>query len=198
LYNASENIESLTGREINMATTTNYRKFFDQTLSGSNLFRLSLLILLVVLPACGKEAATPSPVVAQEQPTALMAQPAAGAALPAGALGPFFPQSGSGFMVEPVQEQPGYAEASLKMELTEVARLSIRDTAQDPATVAAFNNSAAQVGGYPMLETGTGGTAILVGNRFLVGVQAVAPDFAQTDREYWLQQFNLAGLAGLK
>ena len=73
------------------------------------------------------------------------------------------------------------------MELTEVARLSIRDAAEDPATLAAFNNSAAQIGGYPMLETGSGGTAFLVANHFLVGVQAVAPDFAQTDREYWLQ-----------
>jgi len=181
-----------------MATTKKHRKLFDRILSGSNLFRLSLLILLAVLPACGKNAATPAPVVAQEQPSSLMAQPVAGAASPAGALGPFFPQTGSGFTVEPVQEQAGYAEASLKMELTEVARLSIRDAAQDPATLAAFNNSAAQIGGYPMLETGSGGTAILVANRFLVGVQAVAPDFAQTDREYWLQQFNLAGLAGLK
>jgi hypothetical protein len=198
LYNASENIESFMGRKINMATTINHRRLSDRTLSGSNLFRLSLLILLVVLPACGKKAATQAPVAAQEQPTVLAAQPAAGAALPAGTLGPFFPQSGSGFTVEPVQEQAGYAEASLKMELTEVARLSIRDAAQDPATLAAFNNSAAQIGGYPMLGTGSGGTAILVANRFLVWVQAVAPDFAQTDREYWLQQFNLAGLAGLK
>jgi hypothetical protein len=198
LYNASENIESFMGREINMATTINHRRLSDRILSGSNLFRLTLLILLAVLPACGKKAATPAPMEAQEQPSALAAQPAAGAALPSGALGPFFPQSGSGFTVEPVQEQAGYAEASLKMELTEVAKLSIRDAAQDPATQAAFNNSAAQIGSYPMLETGSGGTAILVANRFLVGVQAVASDFSQTDREYWLQQFNLAGLAGLK
>ncbi|MCJ7529584.1 MAG: hypothetical protein MUO64_00960 [Anaerolineales bacterium] len=181
-----------------MAFTINHRKLSDRILSGSNLFRLSLLILLVVLSACGKKAATPAPVVAQEQPSSLMAQPVAGVALPAGALGPFFPQSGSGFTVEPVQEQAGYAETSLKMELTEVARLSIRDAAQDPATLAAFNNRATQIGSFPMLETGSGGTAILVANRFLVWVQAVAPDFAQTDREYWLQQFNLAGLAGLK
>lgn len=198
LYNAGENIESFMGREINMATTINHRRLSDRILSGSNLFRLSLLILLAVLPACGNKAASPEPMVAQEQPTSLMAQPVAGAASPAGTLEPFFPQSGSGFTIEPVQEQAGYAEASLKMELTEVARLSIRDAAQDPATLAAFNNSAAQIGGYPMLETGSGGTAILVANRFLVGVQAVAPDFAQTDREYWLQQFNLAGLAELK
>lgn len=181
-----------------MAATINNRKLSDRTLSSSNLFRLSLLILLAVLPACGKNAATPAPVVAQEQPSSLMAQPVAGVASPAGAFGPFFPQSGSGFTVEPVQEQAGYAEASLKMELTEVARLSIRDAAEDPSTLAAFNNSAAQIGGFPALEAGSSGTAILVANRFLVGVQAVAPDFAQTDREYWLQQFNLAGLAGLK
>ena len=198
LYNASENIESIMGREINMAVTINNRKLSDRTQSGLNLFRLSLLILLVVLSACGKKAATPALVVAQEQPSSLMAQPVAGAASPAGALRPFFPQSGSGFTVEPVQEQSGYAETSLRMEFTEVAMLSIRDAAQDPATLAAFNNSAAQIGGFPTLEAGSSGTAILVANRFLVGVQAVAPDFAQTDREYWLQQFNLAGLAGLK
>ena len=38
-----------------------------------------------------QKAATPAPVVAQEQPSSLMAQPVAGAASPAGALGPFFP-----------------------------------------------------------------------------------------------------------
>jgi len=66
-----------------MATTINHRKLSDRTQSGLNLFRLSLLILLAILPACGKKAATPAPVVAQEQPSSLMAQPVAGVASPA-------------------------------------------------------------------------------------------------------------------
>lgn len=116
---------------------------------------------------------------------------------PGGAFNRFFPAAGEGFERAASQEKEGFAEYKLKKDGKEMAMLAISDTATNPEAAAKFKNSDRQIGGYPAIEQGSTATAVLVDNRFQVKVLSRNPAFTRSDREAWLQKFDLRGLAGL-
>lgn len=115
-----------------------------------------------------------------------------------GEFNKFFPQSGGGFDRVFAQEKLGFAEAKLKKDGQNVAVLSINDIAGNPSAADKFQNSTQKIGGYPAVQQGKKSTVVLVDNRFQVKVQSRADSFSQSDREAWLQKFDLNGLAKLK
>jgi hypothetical protein len=115
-----------------------------------------------------------------------------------GEFNKFFPQPGGGFDRIFSQEKRGFAEAKLKQSGQDVAVLSISDVAGNPSAAQKFQNARQKIGGYPAVQQGKNSTVVLVNNRFQVKVQSRADSFSQSDREAWLQKFDLNGLARLK
>jgi hypothetical protein len=76
--------------------------------------------------------------------------------------------------------------------------LAISDTSSNPAAAAKFKSSTTKVAGYPSVEQGSNGTAILVSDRYQVKVLSRDPSFTKEDRVKWLEKFNLRGLAQLQ
>jgi hypothetical protein len=109
----------------------------------------------------------------------------------------FFPEASDPFNVVFLQEKEGFAEAKLEYEGDEVATLAISDTANNPSARDKYGQSTKRLAGYPLVAVGSNGTAILVADRFQVQVRSKAEDFAAEDRESWLQEFDLKGLADL-
>lgn len=115
-----------------------------------------------------------------------------------GEFNKFFPKSADGYQVVPAQEKKGFAEYKLNKGGKNVAVLSINDTVNVPTARDKFQNSSQQIAGYPAVSQGSNGTAILVANRYQVKAQSRDASFTKSDREAWLQKFNLSGLARLK
>jgi hypothetical protein len=115
-----------------------------------------------------------------------------------GKFNKFFPAGGGGYQRVYTQEKPGFAEAKLKKSGQDVAVISISDTASNPSAAQKFQQSSQKIGGYPAVNQGSNGTAVLVGNRYQVKVQSRSPGFTQSDREAWLQKFDLSGLSRLR
>jgi hypothetical protein len=159
------------------------------------LTALLLTTALLVTSCQGvTSAGNPSARVARSTPqSAVSAQ-----AIPAGQFNKFFPQSGNGFDRIYTQEKPGTAEAKLQREGKDVALLSIFDTISNPDATTKFKGSPKTIAGYPAQQIGNSQTALLVADRFQVKAVSKDPSFTPTDREAWLQKFNLAGLAQLK
>jgi hypothetical protein len=95
------------------------------------------------------------------------------------------------------QEKKGFSEANLKKGGKVVAQLAISDTTSTPATAKSYSNSTKKVAGYPAKTLGKTKTSILVG-KYQVSAISKDPSFTESDREAWLQKFNLAGLSRLK
>ncbi len=113
----------------------------------------------------------------------------------------FFPQPQSGYERVYTQEKKGFSEAKLKKEGKDLAVISISDTqgvkgTSNPADK--FKTSTLTIAGYPAVTQGSTGTAVLVGDRYQVKVQSRNPSFTASDREAWIQKFNLDGLSRLK
>jgi hypothetical protein len=119
----------------------------------------------------------------------------AGKPVSGGSFNKFFPSAGGGYQRVYTQEKQGFAEAKLKQGGKDVAVLSISDTASNPSAAQKFQRSSQKIAGYPAVNQGSNGTAVLVGNRFQVKVQSRDASFTQSDRQAWLQKFNLNGLA---
>lgn len=120
------------------------------------------------------------------------------AALPGSAFNTFFPEAQDGLERVYTQEKDGFAEAKLKQDGTEVAKLAITDTISTPAAAQKFANATEITAGYPSMSIGSKQTAILVNGRFQVKVISVADSFTADDRSAWLQKFDLNGLSGLR
>ena len=80
---------------------------------------------------------------------------------------------------------------------TDLAMLSVSDTASNPTAVQKYQDSSRQIEGYPAVEIGRTGTGLLVKDRLQVKVLSRNEGFTSQDREDWLQKFDLDGLAGL-
>ncbi len=115
-----------------------------------------------------------------------------------GSFNRYFPDSSSGYERVYSQEKKGFAEAKLKQEGKEIAILSISDTSNNSSAIAKFKDSGTQIGGYPAVEQGSTGTAVLVGDRYQVKVRSKDSSFSSSDREKWLGKFDLRGLSKLK
>ena len=115
-----------------------------------------------------------------------------------GKLNRFFPPNGGGYTRTFSQEKAGFAEAKLKQGGKDVAMLSINDLAGNPSAATKFEKSTQKIGGYPAVKQGSTTTAVLVANRYQVKVQSRDASFSASDREDWLEKFNLNGLAKVK
>lgn len=155
-----------------------------------------VLLVSLLVSACS---ATTAPPPATDQSssgnveTVAVSDPAKG-----GAFNKFFPKGQSGYNVVFAQEKTGFAEAKLNQGGENVAMLSINDIANNPSAATKYKESTSTIAGYPAVNQGKNTTAILVGNRYQVKVQSRAESFTASDRQNWLQRFNLNGLAKLK
>jgi hypothetical protein len=110
----------------------------------------------------------------------------------------FFPPSQDGYQRVYTQEKKGFAEAKLKKDGKDVAVMAISDTLNNPVATAKFKESTFKIGGYPAVNQGSTATAILVNNRFQVKVLSRDQSFSESERQAWLEKFDLQGLAQLE
>ena len=111
----------------------------------------------------------------------------------------YFPDSGSGYERIYSQEKQGFAEAKLKKDGKEIAILSISDVLNNPSTVNKYQDSVSKINGFPAVTQGKSGTALLVGDRYQVKIRSKDTDaFTESDRQKWLEKFDLRGLSKLK
>ena len=109
----------------------------------------------------------------------------------------FFPGAADGYQRVYTQEKKGFAQAKLKKDGKDMALLSISDTSSIAGSAAKYANSDKKIIGYPAVLTGNSKTSILVGNKYQVAVISKDPSFTASDREDWIERFNLRGLAQL-
>lgn len=166
--------------------------------NGRRILAALLVSVLLLVTSCATQA--PSPYDQAQQESTQRNAPAAVAkdATQGSQFNKFFPKGSGGFQTVPAQEKKGFAEYKLKQGGKDVAVLSINDTISNPTAAGKFNSSTQRIAGYPAVNQGSNGTAILVGDRYQVKVQSRDASFTQSDREAWLQRFNLSGLARLK
>jgi hypothetical protein len=110
----------------------------------------------------------------------------------------YFPDSSDGYERVYSQEKTGFAQAKLKKDGKEIAILAISDVLNNSSTVEKFKDSSNTIKGYPLINQGSTGTAILVGDRYQVKIRSQDPSFTQSEREKWLSKFDLSGLSRLK
>jgi len=160
----------------------------------------ALLLSMILLVSAGCSQPDTSPYAqAQQESTERGATPAVSAEATQGSeFNKFFPASGQGYDVVFSQEKKGFAEAKLKREGTDVAMLSISDTASNPQAADKYKSSTEKLAGYPLMEVGSTQTGILVSDRYQVKVQSRDAAFTPQDRRDWLQKFDLNGLSSLK
>lgn len=157
-----------------------------------------LLSMLLLVTACATEPPSRFDQAQQESSQQRSGQAVAKEATQGSKFNKFFPAAGNGFERVYTQEKKGFAEAKLKKGGKDVAMLSISDTLSTPSAATKFQNSTKKIAGYPAVEIGNTQTAVLVGDRYQVKVLSRDPSFTQSDREAWLERFNLNSLARLK
>lgn len=151
---------------------------------------LGSLLFVGVLAACGAApAASPPPAAGNP--------PAAAESLPGSSFNRFFPTASDGFDVTYTQEKDGFAEARLSRGGADVALMSVSDTAGNPSARTKYETSTMEIGGFPAVNVGSNGVAVLVADRFQVQVRSTDPTFTLDDAQQWLEQFDLDGIAGL-
>ena len=155
----------------------------------------TILVLALLVTACGGGTSEPSRWDGAQERTPTQTtrqQPVQG-----GQLNRFFPTaSGEYQRVFAQEKKKGTALAKLKKGGKEVATLAISDTANNPRAAEKFKTATKSIGGYPAVDQGKK-TSILVG-RYQVTVTSKTPAaFSASDRQTWLQKFNLSGLARL-
>jgi hypothetical protein len=154
-----------------------------------------LLSLLLLVTSCAKEPPSRFEQAQQESSQQKSGQAVAKNATQGAEFNKFFPKAGAGYDRVFTQEKKGFAEAKLKKDGKDVAMLAISDTTSTPSAAAKFQQSTKTIGGYPAVNIGSTQTAVLVNNRYQVKVLSRDPSFTQSDREAWLQKFDLNGLA---
>ncbi|MEA5596263.1 hypothetical protein [Rivularia sp. UHCC 0363] len=157
-----------------------------------------LLSIILLTTACAQKAPGRFDQVQQESSQQKKGQAIAKDATQGSEFNKFFPSASGGYERVFTQEKKGFAEAKLKQDGKDVAVMAISDTTSLPSAAAKFTNSTKKISGYPAVEVGSTQTAILVDNRYQVKVLSRSPSFTATDREAWLQKFNLNGLSRLK
>lgn len=161
---------------------------------GKILTALSLSLFLLVT-ACAAPSTAPPPSTEAPQTST---QVPTGEPLAGGQFNKFFPEASGDYQRIFAQEKTGFAEAKLKQDGKDVAVLSINDLANNPSAAKKFQDSSNTIAGYPAVERGKTQTAILVRDRFQVKVQSRDDSFTPSDREAWLEKFDLQGLSQLK
>jgi hypothetical protein len=161
------------------------------------LLTVCFLSILLLVTACAEK--PPSRFSqAQQESTQRGASAVVKESQSGGSFNKFFPAAGSGYERVYTQEKTGFAEAKLKKQGKEVAVMAISDTANNPTAAEKFQKSTEKIGGYPAVQQGSTGTAVLVNNRYQVKVLSRDPSFTASDRQALLEKFDLNGLARLK
>jgi hypothetical protein len=160
-------------------------------------FLLGLFLgLVLLLTACTTQ--PPSRFEqAQQSSTSRNASAVVKEAESGGSFNRFFPSASNGYQRVYTQEKKGFAEAKLKKDGKELAVMSISDARNNPSAIDKFKASTAKIKGYPSVNQGTTGTAVLVDDRFQVKVLSRDSSFTDSDRSYWLGKFDLNGLSQL-
>lgn len=120
-----------------------------------------------------------------------------GQPVPGSSFNRLFPSASGGYSLVYTQEKEGFALATLQQGNQDMAILSISDTITEPSDRQKFQQSNTRVGQYPSSSLTPNDTAILVADRFQVKIQSRNPAFTASDREAWLQRFDLNGLQQL-
>ncbi|MBF2066903.1 MAG: hypothetical protein IGS39_21170 [Calothrix sp. C42_A2020_038] len=155
------------------------------------------VVLITTTTACETKAPGRFDAVQQESSRQRSGQAVAKNATQGSEFNRLFPPSGSGYERVFTQEKKGFAEANLKKDGKVVAQLAVSDTTSTPATAAGYSDSTKKIGGYPAKTLGKTKTSILVG-KYQVSAISKDPSFTESDREAWIQKFNLNGLSRLK
>jgi len=165
------------------------------------LLRFLSLGMMVCLLWFGATACTPEPPSpfeqAQQESTERGASAVVKDSTKGGEFNAFFPKPSGDYERIFAQEKQGFAEIKLKQKGQDLAMMSISDIRNNPTAADKFKESPSQLAGFPMVQQGSTATAILVGDRYQVKVLSRSPDFTAADRETWLGQFDLKGLAAL-
>jgi hypothetical protein len=156
-----------------------------------------LLSVLLLTTACATKTPSRFDAVQQQSSKQKSGQAVAKDATQGSEFNKFFPATGDGYQRVYTQEKKGFAEAKLKKGGKDLATLSVSDTTSTPGAAAKFSNSTKKIGGYPSVTVGNTQTAVLVG-KYQVKVLSRDPSFTASDREAWIQKFNLSGLSKLK
>ncbi|MEM9924240.1 MAG: hypothetical protein AAF915_10905 [Cyanobacteria bacterium P01_D01_bin.50] len=164
----------------------------------SRILAALVLSLLLLTTACAQKAPSRFDQAQQESSQQKKGQAVAKNATQGSQFNKFFPSAGDGYQRVFTQEKKGFAEASLKKDGKEVAKLAINDTTSNPTAAKKFDKSTKKISGYPSVEVGKTQTAVLVNNRYQVKVLSRNPSFTASDREAWLKKFDLSGLARVK
>lgn len=162
------------------------------------IFASLLLCVLLLVTACASPPPSRFEQAQQESTQQKSGQAVAKEATQGSEFNQFFPAPSEGYERVYTQEKRGFAQAKLKKGGEVVAMLSIADTKSLPNAAAKYQQATKQIGGYPAVEQGSTATGVLVGDRYQVKIQSRAPSFTVSDRETWLQKFDLEGLARLQ
>lgn len=157
-----------------------------------------LLSMLLLVTACQTQAPSRFDQAQQESSQQRSGQAVAKDATQGSQFNKFFPAASNGYDRVYTQEKKGFAEAKLKQGGKDVAMLSISDAISTPSAMAKFQKSTKTIAGYPAVEIGNTQTAVLVGDRYQVKVLSRDPSFTQSEREAWLERFDLNALARLQ
>lgn len=152
------------------------------------------LLLLTTTTACATKAPGRFDQVQQESTRQRSGQAVANDATQGSEFNKFFPSPTDEYQRVYTQEKKGFAQAKLKKDGKDVALLSISDTSSIPGSAAKYSNSDQKIAGYPALITGNTQTSVLV-DKYQVKVISRDPSFTATDRQDWIEKFNLRGLA---
>ncbi|MEA5570101.1 hypothetical protein [Calothrix sp. UHCC 0171] len=158
---------------------------------------LMLSVLILTTSGCAAKAPGRFDAVQQESSRQKSGQAVVKNATQGSEFNKFFPTTSGGYERVFTQEKKGFAEANLKKDGKVLAQLAISDTSSTSTTAASYSNSTKKIGGYPAKNLGNTKTSILVG-KYQVTAISKDPSFTVSDRETWLQKFNLNGLSKLK
>jgi hypothetical protein len=158
-----------------------------------------LLSLLLLVTSCAKQPPSRFDQAQQQSSQQKSGQAVAKDSTQGSEFNKFFPKGGSGYDRVFTQEKKGFAQAKLKQGGKDVAVLSVSDIGKNnPTALAKYENSTKKIAGYPAATIGNSQTSVLVSNRYQVTVASRDPSFTASDREAWIQKFDLSGLARLK
>jgi uncharacterized protein YceK len=174
-------------REITMIALSNCQKFLTAL----------LLTTLLLVSGCGSQTVSRFD-SAQKASTSKGASAVVKEATSGGSFNKFFPSNSGGYTRVYTQEKKGFAEAKLEKNGKELAVMAISDTSNNVSAVQKFKQSSKNIAGYPAVNQGSTGTAVLVGNRYQVKVLSRDPSFTESDRAAWLSKFDLKGLSRLQ
>ncbi len=158
----------------------------------------ALIVGLVLVALAGCQQQPPGRFDEVQKETPRNAPAVSAEAVAGSAFNTTFPKPDAGFNVVFTQEKTGFAQAKLVKEGQDVATLAVSDTRNNPEALDKFKDADGRLEGYPVVDVGEMGTAMLVADRYQVQVRSIDANFDKFQREDWLKKFDLANLAKIQ